>query len=112
MSIAERHIVDATYQDTIVSDQVNRFRVVAHRRTYYGHDYVQNPVILHRVNKIKLARGLVKQETNSHMDMLLHHDLFDLHFTLDDGEDQKVLSGYDDLGMLRYKYTVWIEDNA
>lgn len=90
------------------------YHIKAQRDLFYEDSLKEEIVVdLGKTNRIKEARGKVKQEINSHLDMLDHHEYFDLTFDVVYNEKgtRAVIQGYDDVGYLRYNYFVWVEDN-
>lgn len=100
-----------------------RYHVMS-RRDLAFYDKRENPShiqkeILNETDRIREARGFVKQQINSHLDMLAHHDYFDLTFHAEEFVDLKTgnlpgqtLWGEDDDGVVRYQYSVWVEEHA
>lgn len=92
-----------------------KYHIIGHRRLFFegSSQKPEDEIVIRKTDRIKEARGLVKQETNSHLEMLDHHEYFDLHFDLIVSEDQmeQVIIGRDDEDVLRYQYTVKAIEN-
>jgi hypothetical protein len=89
---------------------VNRFKIVQYRSTEYS---AHPPVVLRTTNKIRSARGYIKEEFRSHVDLLDRHDYFgfewdEIAYDLTDSEAYIELYNGE---VLLYKFRVAVEPN-
>ena len=88
-----------------------RYQIRSKRTLLFSNAY-SSEAFLGESNRIKEARGRVKQEINSHISMLATHDWHGLQFSLIGNDQHKILAGTDDGGELRYVYEVWVDEEG